>query len=251
MLASIKSDLRKLYTIRSTYILLIISFIVMLLFAFWAEGFKAGDSGGIAAADPHKLSKLLLEAIFALGIFGAIVSILFITHEYRYNTITYTLTLSRTRTQTLLSKVIVASIFALAFTLFVSLAAPALMYLGANIGGATIVHQSVSADVIWRVLFVSWGYVTAGLLIGFLIRQQVGAIAGFFIMWSVFDGLVGLILKDNRIYLPFTALQQVMNSEAAGPDPSLSPGKAAGVFMIYIVVGWLIAWILFLRRDAI
>jgi hypothetical protein len=29
-----------------------------------------------------------------------------------------------------------------------------------------------------------------------------------------------------------------------------SPGKAAAIFMGYLLVGWVVAWYLFLRRDA-
>ena len=83
-----------------------------------------------------------------------------------------------------------------------------------------------------------------------IIRQQVGAIAAFFLIPALGEQLLSLLLKDNRIYLPFTALTQVTMPESAGVQNALSPGKAAFVVVLYIVVGWLVAWYLFLRRDA-
>ena len=249
MMASLKSELRKIYTVRSTYAVLLFSFVLMMIFAFWIEGYKAGN-GSSAATDPNKLAILLLDAITNLAFWGGIVGMLSATHEYRYNTIMYTLTASSSRSQSLLAKVISISIFAVLFAIFVTIFAGVLMYAGLAIKGLSLSHQVVPVDIIWRILFVSWGYSMVGLLLGVAIRHQIGAFVAFFVLPSAFESLVGLLLKDNRIYLPFTALQQVTHLEGSDLHRMLSHGRAAAVFLVYLVVGWIVAWYLFLRRDA-
>jgi hypothetical protein len=122
------------------------------------------------------------------------------------------------------------------------------MYLGISIKGLTLAHQAFPLDLLWQVLFVGWGYSMAGALLAIVIRHQTGSIAAFFIIPAFIETLLGLLLKDNKVYLPFIALQQVATS--AGITHPLTHSKAALVFTAYLAIGWVIAWFLFLRRDA-
>jgi ABC-2 type transport system permease protein len=247
MINSLKAELRKIYTVRSTYGILAFCFVIMCVFAFWVEGYKAGD-GSRTVTDVHKIAFLVRDAVGNLAFFGGLVGILAMAYEYRYNTIMYTLTASKSRLRILISKVFAVSIFSVFFTLFVTIMVLILMFIGISIKGPSLSHQEFPLDIIWRALFTSWGYAMAGLLLASLIRQQVGAIAAFFAIPIFIEQLAGLALKDNRIYLPFTALSQVTVTN--GLKNVLSPGKAALVFGTYLIVGWIIAWYLFLKRDA-
>lgn len=249
MINSLKAELRKIWTVRSTYGFLLFSLFLMCVFAFWVEGIKAGD-GSKAVSDPYKLASLLRDAITNLAFWGSLVGVLSVTQEYRYNTITYTLTSSRSRSQVLLSKILAVTIFSIVFTLFVLVFAGALMYLGLAIKGFTLSHQIIPSSLLWRVFFETWGSSMLGLLIAVIVRQQIGAIVTFFAISVIVEPLVGLLLKDNRIYLPFLALQQVTHLEGSDLQNVLSHGKAALVVCVYIVVGWAVAWYLFLKRDA-
>lgn len=249
MIGALKAEFRKIYSIRSTYAVLAISLVLMLIFAFWVEGIKAGVNGK-AATDPNKLAGLILDAVTNLAFWGALIGVLSMTHEYRYNLITYTLTGVRSRSQALFAKVAAVSAFAVIFTVFVSVVAVALMYLGLAIKGVSLGHQEIPHDLFWRVLFEGWGFSMAALVLAALIRQQVGALAAFFAIQVLVEPLVGLLLKDNKIYLPFTALQQVTHYQNGELHRTLSYGRAALVFSIYLLIGWIVAWLLFLRRDA-
>jgi ABC-2 type transport system permease protein len=248
MINSLKAELRKLWTVRSTYATLAFCFAIMCIYAFWVEGYKAGD-GSRAAADIHKLAFLIRDAVGNLAFFGGIVGILAFTYEYRYNTITYTLTASNSRVRILISKILAVTLYSIFFTLFVAIFASLLMFIGLTLKGLSLGHQVFPVDIIYKVLFTSWGYAMVGLLIASLVRSQVGAIATFFVIPAFVEPLSGLALKDNRIYLPFTAMQQVTTSSPELKH-ALSPGKAALVFSTYLVVGWIIACYLFLKRDA-
>ncbi len=254
MLSLIKSETRKLFTIRSTYLLIALVLIMMLFFGFYVEGFK---SAADATQDPARLNYEIFTALMNTMGFISILGLLLVTHEYRYNTINYTLTSSRSRTQTLLAKWLVMSIVAIIATLVIGILTPTLVWLGVRVQGLTLVPQTLEiGNLLWRCLFYGWAFASAGVLVAVLIRNQVGAIITFLFGIGVVESLMGLLLKDNVIYLPFNALNQVVR---AGPAPSvkvgehlpyLSPGKAALLFLAYLLIGWVVAWILFLRRDA-
>jgi ABC-2 type transport system permease protein len=250
MMASLKSELRKLWTVRSTYFILLFALAIMGIFAFWVEGIKAGVGGNSPVTDGFKTAKLIRDAVTSLGVFGAIVGILTFTHEYRYNTISYTLTASRSRLKSLLAKIISVSIFAILFTVYAAVMATILMHIALAIKGYHLSPQYFPHDLWWRVVFVGWGYAMIGLLIAAIIRQQVGSIVAFLLFPTLIEQIVGGLLRNNRIYLPFTALQQVTGLEGGGNMPTLSHNKAALVFVGYLLVGWLIAGLLFIRRDA-
>lgn len=245
---SLKAEFRKLLTVRSTYI--ITGFVVLLVtfIAFYVEGWRLNTA---ALHDPTQLASAVTGAL-NITIFGAIVAVLLMTHEYRYNTIMYTLTSSNSRSKVLFSKFIAISAYALFLSVLIGALSPVLVYLGVHAHGHSLAPQTLHyGDLIWRSLFYGWGYSIAGLLLAVLLRNQVATIAALFIIPGLGEQLLSLLLKHNTVYLPFSALAQVIRAGTENPSNGhLSPGKAAIVYCIYLVVGWFIAWILFLKRDA-
>lgn len=251
MMATLKAEFRKLLTVRSTYV--ITSFVVGLVIfvAFYALGWRLKQP---SLSDPTQIAGDVI-GVLNIAVFGAIVAILSVTHEYRYNTIMYTLTNSNSRTKVLFAKFVAISAYALFLTALVGVLTPAMVYLGVHLHGNILVPQTVHLwNIAWRSLFFGWGSAMAGLLIALFLRNQVASIAALFVIPNLVEQLLGqLLLKHNAVYLPFSSLDQVisMGGNAAGPtSSSMSPGKAAGVFCIYLVTGWVIAWVLFLKRDA-
>jgi hypothetical protein len=80
MLSNLKSELRKIYSIRSTYVLILFALATMLFFAFYTEGMKAGLNSK-AVEDPTKLATLIRDAVSSLAFFGALVGILSVTQN--------------------------------------------------------------------------------------------------------------------------------------------------------------------------
>lgn len=242
MMNSIKSEFRKLLTIRSTYIIMGLAALLILLIAGFAEGYRGTQE---SLQNPTVLINGAKSSIALAAIFSAIVAILFFTHEYRYNTIIYTLTASKSRTQTLLAKVVVISCFALVVSLFAAALWPLMINVGAQLHGLSIAPQSIAyGDLLRYGLFYGWAFTMFGLLFAAIIRNQVGSIVAIFVLPGTLEGLVGLLLKENSRYLPFNALNSITM-----PGP-ISSSRGVLVVLIYLVVGWLIAWQLFLRRDA-
>lgn len=247
MISTLKAEFRKLLTVRSTYVItaLVVAFVIFI--ASYIEGWRLGAGDLI---NSQLLSGDVLGAL-NITIFGAIVAILLVTHEYRYNTITYTLTASGSRTRVLLSKFVVISAYSLVLAVIVGVLSPLMSYLGLHLHGHTLVPQTLHiGDLAWRCLFYSWAYSTAGFVIAMLARNQVASIAALFLIPGLGEQLLGLLLlKKNAVYLPFTALNQVLQDGNVA-QAKLSPGHAALVVTGYLAAGLIVAWALFLRRDA-
>jgi ABC-type transport system involved in multi-copper enzyme maturation permease subunit len=251
MMTTLKAEFRKLLSVRSTYIITALVVALVIFVAFYINGWR------LSPADLHDPSQLASDVTGALNItvFGAIVGILLMTHEYRYNTIMYTLTSSNSRSKVLLAKFITVSAYALFLAVLIGVLSPIMSYLGVHLHGHALVPQTLHyGNLAWRSLFYGWGYGMAGLLLAVLSRNQVASIVALFLIPDLGEQLLGLLLKHNTVYLPFSSLNQVIRYGTSVRDPninsSLSPGKAAGVYCIYLVVGGIVAWILFLRRDA-
>lgn len=243
MMATIKAELRKLLTVRSTYVLTAI----VLAFAVFIAGFALGYKLDVPAlADPLAVQGAIRTAVTVTAVFTAIAGILLMTHEYRYNTILYTLTSTRRRAAILVAKAFIVSMFSLLVVVAVGLLAAAATYIGVKLASHSLAPQHFYySDLIWRCLFYGWGYSMIGLVMAAIIRSQVGALIAFLIIPSTVEGLLGLLLKDKVNYLPFTALGGVIDRSSV-----LGYGQAAAVSLAYIVVGWFVAWLLFVRRDA-
>lgn len=105
-------------------------------------------------------------------------------------------------------------------------------------------------QMILKSIFFTWASAMYGLIIALLLRSQVGAIVTLLLFQGVVETLIlGLLLKENAKYLPFTALDQFMLPAVAG-QATLSNLQAALVSVGYIIVGGAVAIVLFQKRDA-
>jgi hypothetical protein len=85
------------------------------------------------------------------------------------------------------------------------------------------------------------------LALAVLLRSQIAAIVSLF-AFPIAEQVLTLLLKANSVYLPFTAQGAVLNGAPKGS--SVTYGSAAVIFMAYLAVAWIAAWVLFLKRDA-
>jgi ABC-2 type transport system permease protein len=267
MIPTLKSEFKKILTIRSTYLWILIALVIVGIYSFYGEGFK--DSATLlrdSQAHPLKaqlplfIAGTITQLATFIGLFGGIIALLHITHEYRYNTITYTLTASNSRTKVLAAKFLSIFGFIFAYAVLMGLIGIGLIFAGLSFSHNVLPHQDVNyLTYLGKLVFNAEAYALAGLLFGVLIRNMAGSFAALFIIPGPVEALLSLMLRTNSVYLPFTALSQViqaptiMNGHPAHPDRStgyLSAPKGALVFLAYLVVGWAVAWYLFLRRDA-
>jgi len=257
MTAGIKAEFRKLFSVRSTYILIALALVYMLFYDFYIIGFKGGIHTDSVAGlnNPHYIMTEVTRAggIAAPILFSSIIAVLLMAHEYRYNTIMYTLTSSNSRNKTLIAKIIAVTGFSIVFSLLLEVLAPLLAYAGIHLHHLSLAHQIFYyRDFFWRVLFFGWAYAMIGLLLAIFFRNIIASVVALFLLPVTIEPLIGLLLSTYRQqYLPFTSLTAVLNNGLLRQGPGLlSAERSAVVVLIYLVIGWIIAWILFLRRDS-
>lgn len=247
MIPTLKAELRKLLTMRWTYYILAFCFVLIIFFGFYVSGWRI-DKG--ALIDPTTLASDITSAISTLSVFIALIAILLFANEYRYNTIMHTLTATNSRTKVLLSKILIMTGFAIVLILIFGLLSPVLSVLGVHAHHLKLVPQTFQyGNLLWRCLFYGCGYTMAGLVIAALTRSQVGSIVILFIAPATVEGLLGLVLKNNVVYLPFSSLTTVIG-QGMNYRNTITPFHAALVFSSYLIIGLGVSWYLFLHRDA-
>jgi ABC-type transport system involved in multi-copper enzyme maturation permease subunit len=241
----LKAEFRKLFFTRSTYALIFVVLAVNGFIAFFVDGIRA-DTGSLQSA--NTLFESTLGAANFTGIFVAVIGALLIAHEYRYHTIAYTLTAANSRSKVLLAKASTLLAFTFGLTVIVCVLSGVLFYIGVaqSANPYVLVQQHTPLwDLAWRCLFFTGGYAIAGVIIAEITRSTVGAIATLLLVPSTIELVLTLLLKNNAVYLPFTALSNIVDTHG-----KLAPGKAALVFTGYLVVAGALAWVSFTRRDA-
>lgn len=258
MIPALKSEFRKVVTVRSSYVIAGIALALLAFVSFYVEGYKNGPLNIAGPGEHVFLAYSLVQHASVLSIFGALVAMLLLTHEYRYNTIMYSLTITNRRSKVLAAKIVAALTYTFVLSLIGTIFSFLCMVLGLHLSGHALPPQTIDyVDYFCRLLFFCEGYTMAALFLAAVLRSQVAAIAVFFIVPGTVENLLGLLLKDKTVYLPFSALGQVIQQPAlagitreSSSLGSLTPAHGALVFLAYLVVGWIIAWVLFLRRDA-
>jgi hypothetical protein len=248
MFASFKSEIRKLLTIRSTYVTLLFALGLLTLFAFYLPGWQTDPQ---TLMSPDFQRNQVINAVATLSLLTTIIVILSVTHEYRYNTIMHTLTSNRSRTQVFLAKFLSLALFMIFLTALFGVLSPLFTVLAANIRGLQIGPQTLDMwDIAWRSLLGGFGYAMYGFILAMIVKVQVGALVGFLLMFAMVEPLLGLVLKNKMVYLPFQSLNVTMGTASTEMMELITHTRAAAVVGTYIVVGLVVSWVLFLRRDA-
>ncbi|HJQ08307.1 MAG TPA: ABC transporter permease [Candidatus Saccharimonadales bacterium] len=250
MMAAVRAEFRKLFTVRSTYITSILALLFIIFMAFYIEGFKGISGSAAARATETALSEIVVNTSLS-AIILSLIAMLFMTHEYRYNTVVYTLTAANNRLKVLAAKAVVIVLYAAAFALLCAGIGIAAYLAGLGLRGTTLAGQEFNVLYVFgKLLFYCVAYTLLGLLVATLIRNIAATIAVMFITPSAIEPLLSLLLKDKAGYLPFSALERVILSRGEPMPGDISVATAIVVTLIYLVIGWTIAGLLFRWRDA-
>lgn len=265
---TLKAEFKKLLSVRSTYVLMLVFLLLGAFFSFYAHGFKNSGSAAFSGPSPldHARASLFVAGSITqmaniIAVAGALIALLLLAHEYRYNSIVYTLTASNSRSKVLASKIIAVLGLVFVYSMITTAILLPLVWAGAAAAGHSLPHQNINFLTFFaKAVFFSESFAMAGLLFITIIRNQVGAIAALLIIPNTVEGLLSLLFKQDSVYLPFTALQQViqppvLNGIKVGGARDSSAGiisapRGALVFLAYLAAGYVVAWYLFLRRDA-
>ncbi len=249
MTTTLKSEYLKLLTVRSTYITMLLAFLLIALFSFYFEGFRGVTGSPASTLQTTAIREIIVNSAGLVAAFITIVTILLMAHEYRYNTINYSLTLVASRTKFLLSKSIVAVTFGVVFGFLGVFFALVCYFVGLSLRDATLPAQQINyLEFVGKGALYFAVYALIGLILATIIRSLVGAIVFFFIVPVTVEPLLGAVLKNNTGYLPFTMFDSIIRTGVIKSE--LTASKIAIFAVIYIIIGWIIAWLLFMRRDA-
>src|SRR5690606_21376125 len=138
MLGTIKAEVRKLLTVRSTYVILFIILALSVLVNFYVEGYWGQSGSAAGMLESTAFNEIISNGVGMAALFISIVAVLQMGHAYRDNTITYTLTANARRTQVFLAKVIVIGLFSILAGLFVGMFSILMYKIGVGLRGASL-----------------------------------------------------------------------------------------------------------------
>lgn len=253
MIASLSSEIRKLRTVRTTWILtfmgwaLVVLSTAVTLFQDQFGGPFRGTDGDIAS---------VVSNIGGTSIIVLIVAILAVTTEFRHGTIGRTLQLTPSRTRVLTAKLVTAAMYAVGFFLTSILVAGGLVLLAQAIDGVDLEVGSRTLQALWQGPVALALTALLGVAVGALLRSQVVTISATFIWLFIAENLVAGLAPSAGRWMPFQVLNAVfLSSDAAGEVAQgrgvapLDPGIALVTFLGYVTVITVAAGILMRKRD--
>jgi ABC-2 type transport system permease protein len=247
----LRSELVKLRTIRTPYVLLLGT---ALIGAAASAGFVG--SGSVDQVEPDPALSLGQAASFG-NLFVAVIGILIVTNEYRHGTIMTTFLAEPHRVRVLVAKLAAAAIAGLAFavTALAATGAVALPWLAAR--GESLQLDGQALEAIGRSLLAFGLTAVFGAAVGAIVQSQVGAIVGWFIWILVVESLItvlsGLLLTEVgepdpvSKFLPGSSLGGIVGGE--GSEFVLDGGGAALLAVGYAIVLSGLGALSMTRRD--
>ncbi len=254
----LKSEILKLRTLRSTWVMLLIMLVLFVAFGALAALSTTGqisDGGGRPRGIPlDPVTTVLAGAGFAvlvMSVFGVLSG----AREYGSGMIRTTLSFVPRRLQVLWAKTIALIVFVIPVSLIAAFGA---FFLGMAVLGAagseTVAFTDPDAQ---RVLFGTAAYITGlaiiGLALGVAMRSMPGAIAtvigGVLILPALLTALLPEAWRSVLKFLPSNAAAPFTQVDVRFADLlSLWPGIA--VFIAWVLLSLAVAAVLLVRRDA-
>jgi len=240
----VRTELLKLRTIRLPAGLLgaaaAMTALVSILTASRAGSGGQGPGGLVPAlTTPEGLTAVIASTGFALLlalVFGVTVS----SGEFRHGTATGTYLGTPGRDRVLVSKLLAAGVVGVVFGAVASV-------ISTGVGLVFVVVQGFPVELSGASIaqFAGGAMLGAGLLaaagvsLGSLIRQQLGAIIAVFAWAFVVEQIVGSLFNSIQPYLPYTAATTLAGSTLSG-GTALPFAAAAGLVMaVAVALGWL------------
>lgn len=246
------AEIRKLRTVRTTWVLTILGWLLVVLsssvYVFAEE--LSGPFGGSDAEVAATIDQIGSNSVIIL-----IVAILLVTTEFRHGTIGRTLQLTPSRTRVLTAKSLTGAAYAIAFFATSLVIVAVVLAIGAAVQDVSIELGADTLTAVWQGPVGLVLNAAFGVAIGALLRSQVVTITITLVWLFVAEQLVSGLLPDIGRWLPFQALNALFLSDevlANVPEGQLVPldaGVALVVFLAYVAVAVVAAGVLLRTRD--
>ncbi|EFC85139.1 ABC transporter permease subunit [Parafrankia sp. EUN1f] len=251
-LGLVRSEWTKFRSLRSTWWTLALTVAAMIGLAVLLCAMAADDGTTLDPeyADFDATAPSLGGALLAQITIG-VLGVLMITGEYTTGMIRATLTLVPRRLPVLWAKAVVFAGVAFALTLVTGL-------LSFTVGQAILAGDDLSVSIgspgAARAILGCAFFLTAvgllGLAIGALLRSTAGAVSALLAVLLGLPMVVGLLpasMQSINRYLPASIGEVLISTQGSGN--SFSPGTAAVMMTVYLVVTLVAAAIVLARRD--
>ncbi|MBA3326772.1 MAG: ABC transporter permease [Solirubrobacterales bacterium] len=243
MSALLRAELLKLRTTRTFAALvgaaLALSLLVVVLSTTLGSDFDEQDVRELFTFDFTPLFILLLGVMGMAG-------------EWRHRTITSTILAAPDRLRLLTAKMLAYAAAGIVLSLIVTVAIMAVGSLVLSGRGETTIGLADLAEVLWPNLVVAALLGAFGVAIGGLVRNQVVAIVGVFMLFAVEPAVIGLAIDVGRFGPIVGAPNGIIgiNPIEEGED-LLAPGIAVLVMLGWILAGFAATAALLRGRDLV
>lgn len=228
--AALRSEWRKLATVRSPRVIAALTVLV--------GGFAAFAVARFVTDEVITVSNVFgFSAVFT-AVFAAVIGILIYTTEAEFNTAQQTFAAEPRRSVVVSAKAATAA----GFTALLGLSGLAAGAIGAMLGGVEAGDTStIPATIAWATGFAVLAGVL-GLGIGLIARQSAAAISGVLVWWLVIENLVAVFAPERVVrFMPFFAgngmLEIVDEGERIAFDRPLTTLIFAGYALAALAVG--------------
>lgn len=252
MIAPVTAEIRKLRTVRTTWVLTIMGWGLVVLSSS-VTLFQEQFGGPFTGTDGEIAS--VISNIGGTSIIVLLVAILAVTTEFRHGTIGRTLQLTPSRTRVLSAKMVTAAMYAVGFFVTSLLVAGALLLLAQAVLDVSLDPGSKTLISLWQGPLALALTASLGVAIGALLRSQVVTISATFVWLFIAENLVAGLAPAAGRWMPFQVLNAVfLSRDAASEAPQggvvpLEPGVALVTFLAYVTVTTVVAAVLLRTRD--
>ncbi|MEW9528126.1 ABC transporter permease [Microbispora sp. NPDC049125] len=258
MTALVKAELRKLFTTRLWWIMMLVMIVLVAVnlgFLIGLAGVRQNGSAGIPARDTAEWAQLAWSAGSGGAIFTMILGVVLMTSEYRYQTITGTFLTTPRRNHVIVAKllagVLVGALFGLVVLVFEAVTVfPAVLLSGGELSLSASRIPQISIGILAMLAL----YALFGIGLGALVRNQIAGIVGAVVWAYVIEGIfTGIpVLHPIGRWLPGGAAQALMSIDVdtgLGASRWLPAWAGALVLVGYAVVFAVVASATTVRRD--
>ncbi|NUR86998.1 MAG: ABC transporter permease subunit [Nonomuraea sp.] len=252
MIAVVRAELLKLTTTRLWWIMLV----VMLVYSSLPIGITIAFAG--QQGMPARGSAAFQQTLWGMGqggaLFAAVLGVVMMTAEYRYQTITTTFLVTPKRARVVAAKLAATLVVGVLLGLAVLVLTALAVVVTVLASGGDLVFDGTTVRIVVGVLGALALYTLFGLGVGALIRNQVAAIITIVAWIYVVDSIVNAIpaLHGVAKWTPGGASSALTNTgNTLGVDTSyLLPAWAGAVVLLcYALLFSALASLTTLRRD--
>jgi ABC-2 type transport system permease protein len=255
-----RSELRKLTTVRTTTVLTLVGWALVVLGSSFLLFAGVDDETGmptVGSGFSGSASEVadVIDQIGGSSILVLVVGLLVVTTEVRHQTIGRTLQLTPSRTRVLTAKLAGGLAYAAAFFLGGLVIVGLLLAIGAAAEGVGLSYGPEVGTALWQGVVGLGLTAVFGVAVGALLRSQVVAITLALVWVFIVENLVRGFFPAVGRWLPFQAQQAVFVSQEmrdsvpAGALDLLDPAVGLVVFLGYVVVATAAAAVLLRVRD--